>query len=73
MKSLTLLTLVLLIAPAFGQQPGDESLEELRLAYRYKANVIPGESLPDPLKDDSFRKFVKDKKFVAAVRELQRQ
>lgn len=51
----------------------DQSLEQLRLAYKYKANVIPGESLPDPLKDDSFRKFRKDKKFVDAVHEMQRQ
>jgi hypothetical protein len=51
----------------------DESLVQLRLAYRYKANVIPGESLPDPLKDDSFRKFVKDKNFIDAVHEMQRQ
>ncbi len=49
----------------------EESLEQLRLAYKYKANVISGESLPDPFKDDSFRKFVRDKKFVAAVHELQ--
>jgi tetratricopeptide (TPR) repeat protein len=51
----------------------DESLEQLRLAYKYKANVISGESLPDPLKDDSFRRFVRDKQFVAAVREMQGQ
>jgi tetratricopeptide (TPR) repeat protein len=49
----------------------DESLDQLRLAYKYKANVISGESLPDPLKDDSFRKFVRDKKFVDAVHEMQ--
>lgn len=51
----------------------NESLEQLRLAYKYKANVISGESLPDPLKDDSFRRFVRDKQFVAAVREMQGQ
>jgi tetratricopeptide (TPR) repeat protein len=52
----------------------DESLDQLRLAYKYRANVIPGEGgIPDPIADDSFRKFVKDKKFVDAVREMQRQ
>jgi hypothetical protein len=40
----------------------DESLKQLRLAYKYKTNVIPGESMPNPLKDASFRKFVSDKK-----------
>lgn len=51
----------------------DESLEQLRLTYKYKGNSIPGESLPDPLADDSFRKFVKDKAFVSAVRQMQQQ
>jgi len=51
----------------------DESLEQLRLAYKYKTNIIAGERFPDPLKDDSFRKFVNDDKFVHAVREMQKQ
>jgi tetratricopeptide (TPR) repeat protein len=51
----------------------NESLEQLRLTYKYKANTIPGESLPDPLTDDSFHKFVKDKAFVSAVRQMQQQ
>jgi tetratricopeptide (TPR) repeat protein len=50
----------------------DESLEQLRLAYKYKANIIAGESFPDPLKDDSFRRFLSDPGFVQAVREMQR-
>ena len=63
-----------LLACTYGEMGKmEESLEQLRLAYKYKANVISGESLPDPLKDDSFRKFVRDKKFVDAVHELQRQ
>ncbi len=63
-----------LLACTYGEMGKmDESLEQLRLVYKYKANVIPGESLPDPLKDDSFRKFVRDKKFVDAVHELQLQ
>jgi len=50
----------------------DESLEQLRLAYKYKANMIAGESFPDPLKDDSFRKFLSDQRFVDGVRSMQR-
>jgi tetratricopeptide (TPR) repeat protein len=50
----------------------EEALAQLRLAYRYKPNMIAGEQFPDPMKDDSFRNFVKDKKFVDAVREMQR-
>jgi len=49
----------------------DESLEQLRLAYKYRANMIPGEVLPDPLRDSSFRKFVDDKKFVDSIRQMQ--
>jgi predicted Zn-dependent protease len=48
----------------------DESLEQLRIAYKYKANVIAGESFPDPMRDDSFRKFVKDKRFVDEVKKM---
>ncbi len=63
-----------LLACTYGEMGKmDESLEQLRLAYKFKANVIPGESVPDPLKDDSFRNFVKDKKFVDAVHEIQKQ
>jgi len=63
-----------LLACTYGEMGEmDESLEQLRLAYKFKANVIPGESLPDPIKDDSFRNFVKDKKFVDAVHEIQKQ
>jgi len=50
----------------------NESLEQLRLAYKRKANGIAGEGFPDPLKDDSFRKFVHKDEFVKAVREMQK-
>ena len=47
-----------------------ESVSELRLAYKYKANSIPGESIPDPMQDDSFRYFVHDQTFVDAVHNM---
>jgi hypothetical protein len=49
-----------------------QAIEELRLAYRYKANMIAGESLPDPIQDDSFRYFVRDDSFVKAVTEMKK-
>jgi tetratricopeptide (TPR) repeat protein len=49
----------------------EESLDQLRLAYKYKANMIAGEAFPDPLQDDSFRKFVNNRKFVDAVHAMQ--
>ncbi len=61
-----------LMACTYGEQGlMDGSIEQLDLAFKYKANVIPGESLPDPLKDDSFRKFSHDKRFIDAVRAMQ--
>ena len=50
----------------------NDALGQLRLAYKYKANMIAGETLPDPLKDDSFRHFVDKEEFVKAVREMQK-
>ncbi len=35
----------------------------LKKAFEYKANVIPGEKMPDPRTDDSFQRFLKDEKF----------
>jgi tetratricopeptide (TPR) repeat protein len=49
-----------------------DALAHLRLFYKYKANMIAGETLPDPLRDDSFRKFVHKEEFVKAVHEMQK-
>lgn len=49
-----------------------ESISELRLAYKYKANGIPGETVPDPMQDDSFRYFTHNQTFVDAVRDMQK-
>ena len=49
-----------------------DAIAQLRLAYKYKANMIAGEALPDPLTDDSFRHFVAMEEFVRAVREMQK-
>jgi hypothetical protein len=34
--------------------------------------MISGETLPDPLKDDSFRYFVEKQEFVKAVHDMQK-
>jgi len=49
-----------------------DALTQLRLAYKYKSNAISGETLPDPLKDDSFRHFAGKKEFVSAVHDMQK-
>ena len=35
-----------------------------------RKNVIPGERMPDPSTDDSFKRFMKNEKFLAALKEL---
>lgn len=60
------------IACGYGEMGQmDEALKELQLTYKYKANSIPGESVPDPLNDSSFKKWKKEKKFVDAVNQMQ--
>lgn len=50
----------------------DEAIAALKQAYKYKANMIKGETLPDPRKDDSFKKYLKNKKFTDALREFEK-
>ena len=45
----------------------------LKKAFEYKANVLPGETMPDPRKDDSFKKLMKDKEFHELAEKLARQ
>lgn len=44
---------------------GDEAKasDYLKKAFDYKANVLPGETMPDPRTDDSFQKLMKKKEF----------
>jgi hypothetical protein len=44
----------------------------LQQAFDRKANVIPGESLPDPTQDDSIQKLQGDKSFWDFVQKLQK-
>ena len=57
-----------------GMGKMNETLEQLRLAYKYKDNMIPGDDpLPDPLQDMFFSRFMQDPRFLQAVREMQRR
>ena len=61
------------LACTYGETKNmQRAIEELGPAYKYKANIIAGETLPDPLKDDSFRFFVNDDGFVKAVADMQK-
>jgi tetratricopeptide (TPR) repeat protein len=48
----------------------DKIIEYLRKSFSLKANVIPGESIPDPAKDDSFQRFMSNQKFRDFVNSL---
>ncbi len=48
----------------------DKAIEYLRQAFQYKENMIKGEEFPDAWKDDSFQRFMKNEKFVNALKEM---
>lgn len=48
----------------------DKSLASLRIAFKHRKNVNPGEKMPDPLKDDSFKKYLDDGQFKQAIEEI---
>lgn len=50
----------------------DEAIAELRLAYQFIANQIEGEKLPNPRTDDSFKRFMKNDKFLKALAEMEK-
>jgi tetratricopeptide (TPR) repeat protein len=48
----------------------DNTIKYLRQAYQYKDNMIKGETFPDAWTDDSFQRFMKNDKFVNALKEM---
>jgi hypothetical protein len=48
----------------------DNAIKNLRLAFKYKANVIPGQQMPDPAGDDSFARFLSDPRFRKLLEEI---
>jgi Tfp pilus assembly protein PilF len=55
---------------AAGRNDMDKTMDFLRKAFSYKSNVIPGESMPDPRQDDSFKPFMSNQRFRAFVDSL---
>lgn len=47
----------------------DKAIDNLKLAGKNKNNGIKGERIPDPMTDDSFKKYVTNEKFLKAVEE----
>ena len=50
----------------------DKAISYLQQAFQNKQNMIKGERFPDPWTDDSFQRFMKDDKFVNALKEMSR-
>jgi tetratricopeptide (TPR) repeat protein len=56
------------LACAFAEMGNPEqALNSLRMAYKYKGNILPGLSFPDPKEDSSFSKYLQDKDFRAEL------
>jgi hypothetical protein len=47
-----------------------DARKHLQQAFARKANVIPGETMPDPTKDDSFLPYRSNKDFWAFIENL---
>jgi tetratricopeptide (TPR) repeat protein len=59
------------MACTYGEKKDmDKAIEYLKLAFDRQENMIPGEKMPDPATDSSFERFMKDEKFLAALKEL---
>ena len=48
----------------------DNAIKWLRPAFKHKANMLPGERLPNPETDSSFEKFRDSDKFKKAIAEM---
>lgn len=48
----------------------DNTILYLKQAFARKQNMNKGERMPDPATDDSFKRFMKDEKFLAALKEI---
>ena len=48
----------------------DQAIVYLKKAFDNKENMIKGEKFPDPWTDDSFQRFMKNDKFVNALKEM---
>jgi tetratricopeptide (TPR) repeat protein len=50
----------------------DNAIAQLKRAFEYRQNMLPGENLPDPAKDDSFQRFMRNERFLTALNEMKK-
>jgi tetratricopeptide (TPR) repeat protein len=48
----------------------DHAVDNLKLGFARKGQMLPGEDYPDPRTDDSFKRYLGNAKFQAAMKEL---
>jgi len=61
------------LACAYGEMNDmQNALPHLKRAFELRKNTLPGEIMPDPMTDDSFRRFKNKAEFVEAVKALPR-
>ncbi|HUS11318.1 MAG TPA: hypothetical protein VMZ30_12705 [Pyrinomonadaceae bacterium] len=51
----------------------DNAIKYLELAFDRRENIIPGEHMPNPTTDSSFKHFMSDDKFKAALKGLKQK
>jgi tetratricopeptide (TPR) repeat protein len=61
------------MACTYGEMDNmEKAIEFLKLAFDRKANMIPGEKMPDPATDSSFARFINLEQFKAALKEIKK-
>ncbi len=59
------------MACTYGEMDNvDKAIDYLKLAFDRKDNIIAGEEMPDPAADSSFKRFMKNEKFLKALKEI---
>jgi tetratricopeptide (TPR) repeat protein len=47
------------------------AIRNLSLSYKFKKNMLPGEELPDPRTDSSFKRFLNNTKFIEELNKME--
>ena len=62
------------LACTYGEMKDmDKAIEYLKLAFDRRENMIPGEKMPNPATDSSFKAFMKNENFRAALKGLKQK
>jgi energy-coupling factor transporter ATP-binding protein EcfA2 len=48
----------------------DQTIRNLRLAFKYKSKNLPGDRFPDPKSDSSFKKYLNNREFTRELEKM---